>query len=63
MIEAPSILGLRPTGVELLPDAPVRVGLLAREVGGRCVIFEPATFNAQRSTFNVQSRRGGATRS
>jgi arginase len=30
IIEAPSILGLRPTGVEHLPDALVRAGLLAR---------------------------------
>jgi arginase len=30
VIEAPSILGLRPTGVEHLPDALVRAGLLAR---------------------------------
>jgi arginase len=30
VIEAPSILGLRPTGVERLPDALVRAGLLAR---------------------------------
>ena len=30
IIEAPSILGLRPTGVEHLPDALVNAGLLAR---------------------------------
>jgi arginase family enzyme len=30
IIEAPSILGLRPTGVEDLPDALVSAGLLAR---------------------------------
>jgi hypothetical protein len=30
VIDAPSILGLRPTGVELLPDALVRAGLLTR---------------------------------
>ena len=30
IIEAPSILGLRPTGVEHLPDALVSAGLLAR---------------------------------
>jgi arginase len=30
VIEAPSILGLRPTGVEHLPDALVRAGLVAR---------------------------------
>jgi arginase len=30
VIEAPSILGLRPTGVEHLPDALVRAGLLGR---------------------------------
>jgi arginase len=30
IIEAPSILGLRPTGVEQLPDALVSAGLLAR---------------------------------
>lgn len=30
IIEAPSILGLQPTGVERLPDALVRAGLLGR---------------------------------
>jgi arginase len=30
VIEAPSILGLRPTGVERLPDALIRAGLLER---------------------------------
>ena len=30
IIEAPSILGLRPTGVEHLPDALISAGLLAR---------------------------------
>jgi arginase len=30
IIEAPSILGLRPTGVEHLPDALVSAGLLVR---------------------------------
>ena len=30
IIEAPSILGLRPTGVEYLPDALISAGLLAR---------------------------------
>ena len=30
VIEAPSILGLRPTGVELLPDALMRAGLIDR---------------------------------
>jgi arginase len=30
VIEAPSILGLRPTGVEYLPEALLGAGLLAR---------------------------------
>jgi arginase len=30
VIEAPSILGLRPTGVETLPEALIQAGLLAR---------------------------------
>jgi arginase len=45
IIEAPSILGLRPTGVERLPDALVNAGLLARlharhaeRVNARCTV-------------------------
>src|SRR5688572_12182402 len=34
VIEAPSILGLRPTGVETLPEALLRVGL-AEQLGAR----------------------------
>jgi hypothetical protein len=30
VIDAPSILGLRPTGVELLPDAPLSVPACSR---------------------------------
>ncbi len=48
VIDAPSILGLRPTGVELLPDALKAAGLLAElhaEYAGR---VEPLPYNPRR---------------
>jgi arginase len=48
VIEAPSILGLRPTGVEMLPEALLRAGLarrLAARLAGR---VEPPPYDARR---------------
>src|SRR5688572_14105435 len=48
VIEAPSVLGLRPTGVETLPEALLRVGLcegLAARHAGR---VEPPPYDARR---------------
>src|SRR5688572_27720330 len=48
IIEAPSILGLRPTGVETLPAALLRVGLgeiLGARHGGR---VEPRPYDGRR---------------
>jgi arginase len=50
VIDAPSILGLRPTGVELLPDALKAAGLLAElhaEYAGR---VEPLPYNPRRDS-------------
>jgi arginase len=48
VIEAPSILGLRPTGVELLPEALLRVGL-GRGLGARHAgRVEPPPYDARR---------------
>jgi arginase len=43
VIEAPSILGLRPTGVETLPDALKRAGLIERLHARHAGRVEPAT--------------------
>lgn len=49
MIEAPSILGLRPTGVETLPDALIRAGLVDRLHARHAGRVEPdAAYNSTR---------------
>jgi arginase len=49
VIEAPSILGLRPTGVELLPDALMRAGLIDRLRARHAGRVEPdAAYDATR---------------
>jgi arginase len=49
IIEAPSILGLRPTGVELLPEALIRAGLIDRLGARHAGRVEPeAAYDAAR---------------
>jgi arginase len=48
VIEAPSILGLRPTGVEHLPDALVRAGLLGRLHARHAGHVKAPAYNATR---------------
>jgi arginase len=48
MIEAPSVLGLRPTGVEELPDALLGVGLAERLDAVRVGRVEPPAYDPRR---------------
>ena len=48
VIEAPSILGLRPTGVESLPEALLRVGLGRRLAARHAGRVEPPPYDAHR---------------
>lgn len=53
MIDAPSILGLRPTGVELLPKALRAAGLLEGlnvECGGIVTPSSPYNYNREEET-------------
>jgi arginase len=48
IIEAPSVLGLRPTGVETLPDALLGAGLATRLRARRAGRVEPAPYDDRR---------------
>jgi arginase len=48
LIDAPSILGLRPTGVEMLPDALKRAGLATRLNAGDGGRVRPPPYSAER---------------
>jgi arginase len=48
IIEAPSILGLFPKGVEVLPDALLAAGLAVRLAAGRAGRVEPPAYDPQR---------------
>ena len=48
IIEAPSVLGLRPTGVEALPDALLRAGLAPRLRARRAGRVEPPPYDDRR---------------
>jgi arginase len=48
IIEAPSVLGLRPTGVETLPDALLRAGLATRLRARRASRIEPPPYDDRR---------------
>jgi arginase len=48
IVEAPSVLGLRPTGVERLPDALLEAGLGARLGARRTGRVEPLPYDARR---------------
>jgi arginase len=58
VIEAPSILGLRPTGVETLPEALIRAGLIARlgaRHAGRVVPQTPYDFKRDPATLTLNA--------
>jgi arginase len=58
VIEAPSILGLRPTGVETLPEALIRAGLIARlgaRHAGRVVQQTPYDFKRDPATLTLNA--------
>ncbi|KOG29269.1 arginase [Streptomyces resistomycificus] len=48
VVEAPSVLGLRPTGVEELPEALLRAGLAVRLGAVRAGRVEPPRYDARR---------------
>ena len=48
IIEAPSVLGLRPTGIETLPDALLRAGLARRLQARRTGRVEPPPYDDRR---------------
>jgi arginase len=48
ILEAPSVLGLRPTGVETLPDALERAGLRARLKARKAGRVEPGPYSEKR---------------
>jgi arginase len=48
IVEAPSMLGLRPTGVERLPDALIGAGLDARLRARRAARVEPPPYDDRR---------------
>jgi arginase len=48
IIDAPSILGLRPTGVELLPDALKAAGLIERLNADYAGRVSPLPYNSDR---------------
>src|SRR5215207_7903404 len=58
VIEAPSILGLRPTGVETLPDALLNAGLIDRlgaRHAGRVVPESPYNFERDPATLTLNA--------
>ena len=58
VIEAPSILGLRPTGVETLPEALIQAGLLDRlsaRQAGRVVPQTPYDFERDSATLTLNA--------
>jgi arginase len=48
IVEAPSILGLKPTGVERLPDALLKSGLAERLKARRAERVDPPPYRATR---------------
>lgn len=59
IIEAPSILGLRPTGVENLPAALLAVGLANRLRARRAVRVEAPAHSPQRDRVTRRLNAGG----
>jgi arginase len=60
VIEAPSILGLRPTGVETLPDALIRAGLLDRLRARQAGRVEPtAAYDSARDPVTLTLNANG----
>ena len=60
VIEAPSILGLRPTGVETLPEALIRAGLIERLRARHAGRVEPeAAYDAARDPVTLTLNAGG----
>ena len=58
VIEAPSILGLRPTGVEMLPEALIRAGLIDRlnaRHAGRVAPQTPYDFERDPATLTLNA--------
>jgi arginase len=58
VIEAPSILGLRPTGVEMLPEALIRAGLIDRLVArhaGHVAPQSPYDFGRDSATLTLNA--------
>ena len=58
VIEAPSILGLRPTGVEMLPEALIRAGLIDRlsaRHAGRVAPQTPYDFERDSATLTLNA--------
>ena len=58
VIEAPSILGLRPTGVEMLPEALIRAGLIDRlsaRHAGRVAPQTPYGFERDSATLSLNA--------
>jgi arginase len=50
ILEAPSVLGLKPTGVETLPDALIEAGLASRINARRAGRVEPPAYEARRDS-------------
>ena len=50
VIEAPSVWGLFPSGVETLPEALLRAGLVERIGASRAGRIEPPPYNPQRDS-------------
>ncbi len=53
IVEAPSILGLKPTGVETLPDTLLANGLAERLNAGRAARVEPPQYSTDRDPFTL----------
>jgi hypothetical protein len=59
MIEAPSVLGLRPTGVETLPDALLKAGLATRLRARRAGRVEPPPYDDRRDPETLMLNSNG----
>jgi hypothetical protein len=61
IVEAPSILGLKPTGVEKLPEALLRYGLAERIRARRGARVDPPAYDFERDaeTLTLSSRHRG----
>lgn len=58
IIEAPSVLGLRPTGVETLPDTLLRSGLATGLRARRAGLVEPPPYDDRREPDTLLNPRG-----